>query len=438
MQHGNSLYYVSDFLYWNYSFTKITMIFTLEKVNKTYKCLPSTSREKLVPDSPERSNRHLSVSRASILITLAVGWTLSIALPGCKSRPQKSTVGFDTPRIDFSPKQYICYHTSTPLDVDGVLDEKGWQDAQWSEYFVDITGSPHLKPPLRTRMKMLWDDEYIYVGSYMEEPHLQAAITTRDAVIFHDNDFEMFIDPDGDTHEYCELEINAFGTCWDLFLTKPYRDGGTAVDAWDIQGLQSAIHIDGTLNQPQDRDRGWSVEIAVPWRVLRQVAHRPCPPGEGDRWRINFSRVEWQWEISNGKYRKKIDPESGLPLPEQNWVWSPQGLINMHYPEMWGFVQFSRHEPDGNPAPLRWNLEEEVKWALRLVYYEQRSHFTQYGVFSEDINDPQLMRSSVDGYTWPPVIRHTRNLFEATVTEKRTGRTISIDQDGDLWWNRKR
>jgi hypothetical protein len=25
---------------------------------------------------------------------------------------------------------------------------------------------------------------------------------------------------------------------------------------------------------------------------------------------------------------------------EDNWVWSPQGLINMHVPEMWGRVRF--------------------------------------------------------------------------------------------------
>ena len=66
---------------------------------------------------------------------------------------------------------------------------------------------------------------------------------TRDAVIYHDNDFEVFIDPDGDNHLYYELEINALGTEWDLLLVKPYRDGGPAVNAWDIQGLRTAVHV---------------------------------------------------------------------------------------------------------------------------------------------------------------------------------------------------
>ena len=72
---------------------------------------------------------------------------------------------------------------------------------------------------------MLWDDTYLYVGALLEEPHVWATLTQHDSVIFHDNDFEVFIDPDGDNHEYCEIEINALNTEWDLFLNKPYRDG---------------------------------------------------------------------------------------------------------------------------------------------------------------------------------------------------------------------
>ena len=82
---------------------------------------------------------------------------------------------------------------------------------------------------------MLWDDKYLYIGAAMVEPHVWATLTERDAVIYHDNDFEVFIDPDGDTHLYYEIEINALGTVWDLLLVRPYRDGGPAIDAWDVR-----------------------------------------------------------------------------------------------------------------------------------------------------------------------------------------------------------
>ena len=63
---------------------------------------------------------------------------------------------------------------------------------------------------------------------------------------------------------------------------------------------------------------------------------------------MNFSRVQWRTHIVDGGYEKIIDPDTGKSLPEDNWVWSPQGLIAMHCPEQWGEVLFS----DGGIADL--------------------------------------------------------------------------------------
>ena len=97
----------------------------------------------------------------------------------------------------------------------------------------------------------------------------------HDSVIFHDNDFEVFIDPDGDNHEYYELEINALNTTWDLFLPKPYKDGGRADNGWEIPGLKTAVHCRGTLNDPSDEDQGWDLEIAIPWACAPRVRQSP-------------------------------------------------------------------------------------------------------------------------------------------------------------------
>ena len=95
------------------------------------------------------------------------------------------------------------------------------------------------------------------------------------------------------------------------------------------------MHVGGTLNNPSDVDRGWSVEFALPWRSLATYAHKPAPPRDGDVWRVNFSRVEWRHRIVDGRYEKVPDTR------EDNWVWSPQGQIKMHIPEHWGYVAFS-------------------------------------------------------------------------------------------------
>jgi hypothetical protein len=233
-----------------------------------------------------------------------------------------------------TPRHYTCNRANTPIRVDGNLDDAAWRDAAWTGDFVDIEGAGHTAPRYRTRVKMLWDDQYLYVAAELEEPHVWATLTEHDSVIFHDNDFEVFLNPSGDTLNYFEFEMNALNTGWDLFLSKPYRQGGKADNSWEIPGLLTAVHVDGTLNDSRDRDHGWSVEIAFPWSAFgsRAPVKRPAA---GDAWRINFSRVEWQTDIVDGKY-VKVPGEK-----EDNWVWSPQGLVDMHVPEHWGYVHFA-------------------------------------------------------------------------------------------------
>jgi hypothetical protein len=233
-------------------------------------------------------------------------------------------------------KSYECRRANASVRIDGRLNDAAWGAAKWTDPFIDIEGDKKPRPRFRTRAKMLWDEEYFYVGADLEEPHVWSTLTEHDSVIFHDNDFEVFIDPNGDTLEYYEFEINALNTGWDLFLDKPYRHGGKARNEWEIPGLRTAIHVRGTLNDPRDRDRGWSVEIAFPWQALAEYAHKPAPPQPGDEWRVNFSRVQWQHEIKDGRYSKVPNTK------EDNWVWSPQGVVNMHIPEHWGRVQFVR------------------------------------------------------------------------------------------------
>ena len=291
---------------------------------------------------------------------------------------------FPLPQLDldtWKPLGYACGRAEQPPVIDGRLDDAAWGRSEWTPDFVDIRGGSAPTPRHRTRVKMLWDDDYLYIGADLEEPHLWATLTQRDAVIYHDNDFELFIDPDGDTHDYYELEINALGTVWDLLLTAPYRDGGHAVDSWDIAGLKSAVHLDGTLNDPSDTDRGWSVELALPWTVLEECAAHDGPPEPvRETWRVNFSRVQWQLDVVDGAYRKRVDPETGRPLPEDNWVWSPQGLVAMHYPEMWGFLHFGGKESGGF-------VFRETLSRFRRFYYAQKRYYAQTERYARDLDE---------------------------------------------------
>src|SRR5215831_14093330 len=232
-----------------------------------------------------------------------------------------------------APLHYTCLRASSSLHIDGILDDAAWSKAPWTPMFVDIEGSVKPRPRFQTRAKMLWDQQYLYVAAELEEPHVWATLTEHDSVIFRDNDFEVFLNPSGDGLNYFEFEINALNTGWDLFLPKPYREKGKADNSWEIPGLQTAVAIDGTINNPADRDRGWTVEIAMPWTAFASRA--PVKrPAAGEAWRVNFSRVEWRTEVRDGKYVKVAGTK------EDNWVWSPQDEVNMHIPSRWGYVRF--------------------------------------------------------------------------------------------------
>jgi hypothetical protein len=370
-----------------------------------------------------------------------------VVFPACKPAPrppaylpgQSAEFVPPEPVIPWAPRHYVAYRVDRPLTVDGRLDEPAWQAAEWTENFVDILGPSQPVPRFRTRAKLVWDSVNLYIGAELSDPDVWATITERDAVIFRDNDFEVFIDPDGDTRSYIELEVNALGTAWDLYLPEAYRDDGHAVNGWDIHGLKVGVRVDGTLNQPGDVDRGWTVELALPWAALRDVANTASPPRPGDQWRMNFSRVEWRTraeETSRGGrrssgsgYVKLTDPATGKPLPEDNWLWTPQGVVNAHYPEMWGFVQFSLRVAGQGTDLFVAHPEDALKWMLRVLYYRERAWHAQHGFWTDDLAKLHLTQPPLPGRPWPPLIAVTPSLYEASLPAPGGGRVL-LTSDG--------
>lgn len=330
-------------------------------------------------------------------------------------------------RAESLPRGYVAYKTSRPLTIDGKLDEQAWNDAAWTDLFVDIEGDKKPLPRFETRAKMAWDDQYLYIAARLHEPDVWGTLTKHDSVIFHDNDFEVFIDPDGDNHEYYEIEINALNTEWDLFLKKPYRDGGPAVNDWEIPGLKTAVHVDGTLNDPADKDRSWSVELAIPWKALAEHAHRPAPPRDGDQWRINFSRVEWLHEIIGGKYRKVANKK------EDNWVWSPQGVIDMHRPELWGIVQFSTAKP--GTAAFRPDPSLPIRDWLMRVYHAQKAFHDKTKKWAENVESLNLPAPPAGLPPHKLTLHATAEGYEARLTLEGDGKgeeTWTVRQDSKI------
>ena len=357
------------------------------------------------------------------LVFIAMAITLAFVAGDVAA--QRPAVDFEA--LPYAPRTAVCYRASAPLTIDGKLDEPSWQATAWSAPFVDIDGVRPVR--YATRVKLLWDDEALYIAAQLDEPDLWATITTRDAVIFQDNDFEVFLDPGGDTHEYYELEVNALGTAWDLFLVQPYRDGGPPLHAWDIAGLRVGVDIRGTLNRPGDRDDGWTLELALPWAILREASPSRRMPGDGEQWRLNFSRVQWTLDIVDGAYRKRLDAATGKSLPEDNWVWSPQGAIDMHMPERWGFLQFSTVVAGAATVPFMEDGNDRVKWALRRLYYRQRAYRSAHGRYASSLDDLRAGDIRVDGLDFAPVLQATPSQYEL-IAPGFEGATVHLTQDG--------
>ncbi len=339
------------------------------------------------------------------------------------------------------PKNYVVYKTSKPITIDGDINDEAWQKAEWTDEFRDIEGSLKPDPYLRTRVKMLWDDKYFYFAAELIEPHVWATLTEHDEVIFFDNDFEIFIDadndgsrnykyPDHDTHRYYEFEMNAFNTTWDLFLTKPYRNGGLPMTNWEIKGLKSGVKVKGTINQPDDRDEAWTLEVAIPFSAICFGRKRENPPSDGDQYRVNFSRVQYDIEIIDGKYTKAKD-STGKELPCYNWVWSPQGVINMHFPERWGYAQFTDIIVGTGEVPFVSYYAEKQKKYLWLIYYRQQEKKRENSKYSANLDDFGLSDEIIiDGKKNTVTLESTTHQFRATIQSEDDPTTWSINQEG--------
>lgn len=356
----------------------------------------------------------------SIVFKAVIGF--AVVFTPCLVSAQNLFTGFEN--LFTKPLSYTVTYTPKGPVIDGNITDEVWSHAAWSADFQDIEGALKPVPPYQTQIKMLWGDSCLYIAAKLQEPQVWGTLKKHDAVIYHDNDFEVFIDPDNTTHQYFEIEVNALNTVFDLFLNKPYRNGGNPLISWDTPGIRTAVKIQGTLNNPKDKDVSWTVEMAIPYRALT-LGMRPVTPAEGSLWRINFSRVEWDTKLANGQYVKLTD-NAGRALPEHNWVWSPQGLINMHYPERWGYLVFTKQT---KPATFVLPNAEEQKSYLWLIYYKQKQYLSEHKHYAISLHDLDLPETvSLNGQYIQLKLEATRHQFMAIISNSET--IWMIDQDG--------
>jgi hypothetical protein len=260
-----------------------------------------------------------------------------------------------------------CPRAAGPISVDGDLDKPAWRDAPRSPRFVDmVSGEPALYD---TRVACQWDEERFYVAYWIEEPQVRATLTERDSFVWNDNDVELFVAGDDC---YYELELNALGTVYEAFfvwqdaLVRGSRFDRAGLDPmsrhvdllggfqdasrygkhprgrrfafldFDLHGLETAVRVEGKINDPATVDTGWTVELALPWTSLAFLFDgRSLPLREGEMLRCDFSRFE----------ALRVH---GQPLPQNpGSSLNPHGVYDSHIPESFSVVHFSEKPASG-------------------------------------------------------------------------------------------
>lgn len=167
--------------------------------------------------------------------------------------------------------------------IDGVLDDAAWKDAAPVRLVGSFDGRP---ASLRTEARLAYDDQNLYVAFDMDDPDVWGTLLQRDAKIYEEEVVEIFLDANADGRTYNELEVSPHNTIFDAYF--PARRQGMDL-SWD-SGMKTAVKVRGTLDNPADRDEGWSVEMQIPFAKLAEVPH--VPPRKGERWRFNLYRLE--------------------------------------------------------------------------------------------------------------------------------------------------
>lgn len=187
---------------------------------------------------------------------------------------------------------YIVKKASSTININGILDEKDWINADTTSHFV-ILGN-NVAPPLTTTWaKMLWDNENLYIGMYCQDKNIWAQMTTHDAPLYMEDAVEVYIDADQDGMNYIEFELNPLNTTFDLWLTRPYANGGIAHPDWNFVNVTTAVKINGTIADSSDVDSSWTCEMKFPFSEMQFVApDMNYPPQNNDIWRINLYRFD--------------------------------------------------------------------------------------------------------------------------------------------------
>ncbi len=212
---------------------------------------------------------------------------------------------------------YEVNKTSSPINIDGVINEAVWAQAQPVGPFLNSRDGS--ESALKTEGRMLYDDNFLYFAFKLEDSNIWATMRNRDDHLWLEEVIEVYLVPDLNGPNYIELEVNPLGSMIDIYLLDirkpiPYK-------SWNSSELEWAVSVDGTIDG-EPGDSGWQCEIKFP--LSDAVTAPNLPPKPGDQWGMNLYRIDNKPE------------RAGL-------AWSPIMKGDFHTPSMFGTLVFSEN-----------------------------------------------------------------------------------------------
>ncbi|WP_428267199.1 sugar-binding protein [Haliangium sp.] len=195
------------------------------------------------------------------------------------------------------PEAYAIRKLDGELVIDGRADEPAWQAAAQSPAFTDAEGGPAVAG--QTHARLLWDDQYLYAFVTVQDQDVHSPYKEQDEPMWREDVIELFIDADGNRRGYVELQVNPHNAHFDAWFATT-RAGATDT-AWNAE-MKSAVTVRGTLDDRDDEDQGWDVEVAIPLAAVRGRDDNmkvTLPPAVGDTWRLNVVRIDKPAEAKN-------------------------------------------------------------------------------------------------------------------------------------------
>jgi len=226
---------------------------------------------------------------------------------------------------------YTCYKTVDKIAIDGVLNEESWQKAASTGDFSIWDGKT--KSPLATSAKMVWDSENLYIAFECEDPDLYSTLKNKDEALYTQDVVEVFVmEQSLGASDFVEYEVSILGTLFDCYLRVPY----VGFLEWSSP-FKAATKFTGTLNDPKDKDTGYTVEMAIPFsdfslrKPWNKADWKNLTPKNGDSITLNLYRIEYSTPEKLGETGTKPEYITWSPLLTRP---------SFHMPERFGIVTF--------------------------------------------------------------------------------------------------